>query len=80
MCILLNSGCETHTFDPTLKKPFVGGEYATFHPWGLGLDGVESSGNGKTWTGMSLEHIIQKLGHVNQTIDILKIDCEVRTQ
>ncbi|KAL3759531.1 hypothetical protein ACHAWU_000830 [Discostella pseudostelligera] len=33
-------GCETHTFDPTLNKPFVGNKYATFHPWGLGNDGA----------------------------------------
>jgi len=67
-------GCEIHTFDPTLTKPFIGGDYATFHPWGLGVDG-ETSENQK-WTSMSMEHIIKKLGHVNRTIDILKIDCE----
>ena len=40
-------GCEIHTFDPTLDKPFVGDKYATFHPWGLGEDGAKMSGNRK---------------------------------
>ena len=70
-------GCEIHTFDPTLDKPFVGGELATFHPWGLGVDGEPMSMGGKKWTGMSLENAIRELGHVNRTIDVLKIDCEV---
>jgi len=69
-------GCEVHTFDPTLKRPFVGDEYAQFHPWGLGIDGVNSTANGKTWTGKSFATIFKELGHISQTIDILKIDCE----
>jgi hypothetical protein len=70
------NGCEIHTFDPTLSKPFVGGQYATFHPWGLGEDGVAGKVGGKVWEGKSFETIIRKLGHENRTIDILKIDCE----
>jgi hypothetical protein len=31
-------GCEIHTFDPTLNKPFIGDAYSSFHPWGLGKD------------------------------------------
>mmetsp|Transcript_24205 Transcript_24205/g.52202 ORF Transcript_24205/g.52202 Transcript_24205/m.52202 type:complete len:333 (-) Transcript_24205:284-1282(-) len=70
-------GCEIHTFDPTLSKPFIGGRYATFHPWGLGKDGDEMSIKGKTkFTAKSLEHIMKELGHEKRTIDILKIDCE----
>jgi len=69
-------GCEIHTFDPTLDKPFVGDKYATFHPWGLGEDGAKMSGNRKDWVGMSMEHVLRELGHENRTIDILKIDCE----
>jgi hypothetical protein len=70
-------GCETHTFDPTLDS-FVGDEYATFHPWGLGTDGeflVEGTHN---WTAKSMDTIVHELGHRNRTIDVLKIDCEVR--
>jgi len=64
-------GCETHTFDPTIEK-FVGDEYATFHRWGLGLDGAKM----KNYPMKSFETIINDLGHQNRTIDILKIDCE----
>eukprot|EP00574_Skeletonema_japonicum_P006809 CAMPEP_0201719480 /NCGR_PEP_ID=MMETSP0593-20130828/4667_1 /ASSEMBLY_ACC=CAM_ASM_000672 /TAXON_ID=267983 /ORGANISM="Skeletonema japonicum, Strain CCMP2506" /LENGTH=296 /DNA_ID=CAMNT_0048209923 /DNA_START=343 /DNA_END=1233 /DNA_ORIENTATION=+ len=71
------SGCETHTFDPTLKSAFVGEEYATFHAWGLGKDGVAARGaRGKSWIGRSFETIFRELGHENRTIDVLKIDCE----
>jgi hypothetical protein len=62
-------GCETHTFDFTLKKPFIGDQYAIFHPWGLGLD--DGGGIMK-----SFETIMQELGHHGRTIDVLKIDCE----
>lgn len=69
-------GCETHTFDPTLSKPFVGGDYAHFHPWGLGLDGEKKALGNNTWVGKSLATIMKALGHENRTIDVLKIDCE----
>ena len=69
-------GCEIHTFDPTLNKPFVGDEYATFHPWGLGEDGVVAKQRGKSWEGKSFETVFRELGHENRTIDVLKIDCE----
>ncbi len=50
------SGCETHTFDPTLNSAFVCEEYATFHAWGLGKDGVAARGaRGKSWIGRSFE-------------------------
>lgn len=75
------TGCEIHTFDPTLTDtPFVGGEYATFHPWGLGTDGGKEGNTMHTRKDegerMSFQTIIQKLGHTNRTIDILKIDCQ----
>ena len=70
-------GCEIHTFDPTLKDDkFIGDEYATFHPWGLGLDGKSKTLRGKAWTSKSFATIIKELGHENRTIDVLKIDCE----
>ena len=65
------------TLDDT---PFVGGEYATFHPWGLGTDGGkegvtmhERRNDGER---KSFQTVMQKLGHTNRTIDILKIDCQ----
>ena len=69
-------GCEIHTFDPTLNKPFVGGEYAIFHPWGLGLDGVKAAARGNSWEGKSFETVFKELAHENRTVDVLKIDCE----
>lgn len=74
-------GCEVHTFDPTLEdEGFVGGEYATFHPWGLGTDGGnegETMHNRKNkGRRKSFETIMRELGHGNRTIDILKIDCQ----
>lgn len=78
--VKLHMGCEIHTFDPTLKKDFVGSEYATFHPWGLGADGgritVEYGKKKTTFDTYSLEHIVDKLGHKNRKVDVLKIDCE----
>jgi hypothetical protein len=69
--------CETHTFDPTITT-FVGDEFATFHPWGLGNDGKKGRADGLQFTAMSLETIYSKLGHKEKKrkIDILKIDCE----
>ena len=75
------NGCEVHTFDPTLKdEQFVGGEYATFHPWGLGTDGGKEGntmhGRANDGSRKSFETIIKELGHENRKIDILKIDCQ----
>jgi hypothetical protein len=69
-------GCEIHTFDPTLNSPFVGGQYAEFHPWGLGKDGVHVEFRDTKFVTKSVDRIIKELGHVNRTIDIFKIDCE----
>mmetsp|Transcript_32887 Transcript_32887/g.79561 ORF Transcript_32887/g.79561 Transcript_32887/m.79561 type:complete len:346 (+) Transcript_32887:49-1086(+) len=70
-------GCETHTFDPTLKEEFKGKEYATFHPWGIGKDGATVKfRKSHTWTAKSIESVMNTLGHMDRTIDILKIDCE----
>eukprot|EP00980_Cylindrotheca_fusiformis_P010677 scaffold2384_cov80-Cylindrotheca_fusiformis.AAC.1 len=77
MAVKKNMGCEIHTFDPTLEKPFVGDEYATFHPWGIGVDGEENEySRGPKWVSKGIETIMTELGHTNRTLDILKIDCE----
>jgi len=71
-------GCEIHTFDPTLEKPFVGGQYAAFHPWGLGNEGktVSLLKPNVTFVTRSVESIMEELGHKGRKIDIFKIDCE----
>jgi len=75
-------GCEIHTFDPTVSESsFVGHDTAVFHQWGFGSDGepAEASDPARgnfSWTGKSLEIVVQDLGHSHRTIDILKIDCE----
>jgi hypothetical protein len=71
-------GCEVHTFDPTLgEDAFIGGEYATFHSWGLGTDGGKegSAMGGRNNTGIrkSFKTVIKDLGHENRTIDVLKV-------
>ena len=69
-------GCEIHTFDPTLNKPFVGGMYSTFHPWGLGTDGGKegrAASNKDNWIRKSFQTVMKDLGHMNRTIDILKV-------
>ena len=74
-------GCDIHTFDPTLSdKPFVGGDVATFHPWGLGSDGGKEGNTmhkrKNDGERMSFQTIFHNLGHTNRTLDILKIDCQ----
>jgi hypothetical protein len=67
-------GCEIHTFDPTLTEAFVGGAYATFHPWGLGKDGAEVAiGSDLSFTAYSLDHIMHELGHGERRVNILKV-------
>ena len=68
-------GCETHTFDPTVTN-FHGGEYATFHKWGLGVDGHSSNKRSIDFEEKSLSTIYEALGHQGRRINILKIDCE----
>mmetsp|Transcript_33330 Transcript_33330/g.73509 ORF Transcript_33330/g.73509 Transcript_33330/m.73509 type:complete len:342 (-) Transcript_33330:523-1548(-) len=73
-------GCETHTFDPTLgNETFLGSDYATFHPWGLGEDGGETTYSvrgGGSFSSMSLASMMKALGHTGRRLDILKVDCE----
>jgi hypothetical protein len=66
--------CETHTFDPTLRKPYVGSAYSEFHPWGIG--GANYTFKGITFHTKHIMTIIKDLGHVGRRLDILKIDCE----
>ncbi|KAG7345547.1 methyltransferase domain containing protein [Nitzschia inconspicua] len=71
-------GCEIHTFDPTLRNPFVGYDYADFHPWGLGKQGekVKVKKLNVEFTTQSVENVMKQLEHTGRKIDIFKIDCE----
>jgi hypothetical protein len=69
-------GCEIHTFDPTLDKPFVGGMYATFHPWGFGKEKEQTQVKQWQFESRSLVGVMTALNHTNRTLDIFKIDCE----
>uniref|UniRef100_A0A7S4JD16 Methyltransferase domain-containing protein n=1 Tax=Odontella aurita TaxID=265563 RepID=A0A7S4JD16_9STRA len=76
-------GCEVHTFDPTLRKPFIGDKYAVFHPWGFGREGgsmeVRDSNITTRYyniTTRSLAGVMKSLRHDGKILDILKIDCE----
>jgi hypothetical protein len=76
--------CNIYTFDPTLDpdRPYNGGDYSEFRPWGFGLDGQNVSKHVVrlkktiTFETMSLETASKKLGHDGRIIDIIKIDCE----
>ena len=68
-------GCETHTFDPTVTN-FHGGEYATFHKWGLRVDGHTPNKRYVDCEEKSLSTIYEALGHQVMRINILKSDCE----
>ena len=72
------AGCEVHSFDPTVDLSKINmGENIHFHPWGLGSFTSASYGNQLEGSEMlSMEEIIQRLGHENKKISILKMDCE----
>jgi hypothetical protein len=70
--------CEIHVFD--LTKDYTRPNDSTdkdihFHYWGL-ASSYSNLGRNKKYTYMTLQETMQKLGHVNRTIDIFKIDCE----
>lgn len=89
---LAEDGCEVHSFDPTtptLPPDLVsidGKPGAKFHLWGIKTDFKPNICNGKySWkapkvapnaTFMSLDEIVDRLGHRGRPIDILKLDCE----
>lgn len=59
--------CEIHIFDHTVENP-TAPKFTTFHKIGLGpVDGGDF---------LTLESIKARLGHSDDSIEILKIDCE----
>jgi hypothetical protein len=79
---MLGAGtCEIHVFD--MSRDYTRPNDATnkdihFHHWGLSSS-YSSVGKNDKDTFMTLQESLQKLGHVNRTIDIFKIDCETCT-
>jgi hypothetical protein len=76
-------GCEVHAFDPTMnhKKDLAPG--LTFHKLGLQAVGTDMSRtHGAEYDAIDsslllpLNKIMERLGHMNRTIDVLMMDCE----
>jgi len=62
------SGCEIHTIDRSPWRHYKKGpppEYVHYHTYTIGPS-----------PHTDVSTLVQRLGHVNRTIDILKIDCE----
>lgn len=76
--VLQEIGCEIHTFDPTLRAPYIGYNYSQFHPWGLGVENqtVRMFRGKLVFQAKSIAQPVHELGHADRQIDILKIDCE----
>jgi Methyltransferase domain len=76
---LLGAGtCEIHVFDPArdfTRRTDAANKTIFFHHWGLGSS-YSNAGRIEGYTYLTLQETMQKLGHVNRTIDIFKIDCE----
>ena len=59
-------GCEVHTFDHSVEPRWVPPPYLSYHRVGLGAGERMAS----------LPQMVEKLGHTERVIDVLKIDCE----
>jgi hypothetical protein len=79
---MLGAGtCEIHVFDLSEDYTRPGDSIEKdihFHFWGLSSS-YFSMANDEEYTYMTLRETMQKLGHVNRTIDVFKIDCEACT-
>ena len=64
-------GCEVHTFDHTVDAKWIPPHYLNYHRIGLGSQ--DSRVDDDT---LGLLTIIDRLGHEDRVIDVLKIDCE----
>jgi hypothetical protein len=70
----ISKNCEIHTFDPTVgNNPSNKPENVKFHAWGISNKNFINS---KGYDMRTIENITRTLGHLNQKIDIFKIDCE----
>eukprot|EP01084_Bolivina_argentea_P302770 522653_1 len=78
-------GCEVHSFDPTITLPTNLAPNVTFHK--IGISGANNTvGVAKNFSHslygeiegemLTVAQIMNKLGHKNRQITLLKIDCE----
>ncbi|KAK2717612.1 uncharacterized protein LOC136038959 [Artemia franciscana] len=68
-------GCKVLAFDPSIgKKPFKYSDKIHFYDFGLGkVDDLSDPGG---WKLRTLGTLLDKFGHTNKIIDVLKIDIE----
>ncbi|KAK3082976.1 hypothetical protein FSP39_010484 [Pinctada imbricata] len=69
--------CELHAFDPSMRIPsHMRSKFIHFHNLGLSNTKEIKTMFGSDWHLSDLKSIISDFGHVNRTIDILKLDIE----
>ncbi|KAK7077234.1 hypothetical protein SK128_020552 [Halocaridina rubra] len=70
-------GCQVYSFDHTIGLPSHDrSDRVHFYNIGLAHRDVTQTGQNANYTLMSLTHIMDMLGHLNKTIDYVKIDIE----
>jgi hypothetical protein len=80
--VIARFGCEVHSFDPSgdtaQMEVDVSQSGSVFHAWGVGASGADFTNevDHKTTPLLSVHDIMERLGHAERHIDILKIDCE----
>jgi Methyltransferase domain len=76
---MLGAGtCEIHVFDLAqdyTREGDAANKNIHFHHWGLSSS-YSTLGKSKQYSYLTLQQTMEKLGHVNRTIDVFKIDCE----
>ncbi|XP_046585221.1 probable methyltransferase-like protein 24 [Haliotis rubra] len=78
-------GCETHSFDPSVKwNDHIHKGVVHFHKLGIGAEDTDSYKPARgmyvkedqTWKMRTLPSIMKMLGHEGKVIDVLKVDVE----
>jgi Methyltransferase domain len=76
---ILGAGtCEIHVFDLAqdyTREGDAASKNIHFHHWGLSSS-YSTLGKSKQYNYLTMQQTMEKLGHVNRTIDVFKIDCE----
>jgi len=76
-------GCDVHAFDPTMDHKTDLAPGVTFHKLGLQAEGTDMAAtHAQEYDAIDpnlllpLDGIMERLGHVGRTIDVLMMDCE----